>query len=49
MVLYKAIRKITLTVLKPFERLITCILFHGNKVKYKDFNTSGHYCPIKVG
>ena len=50
MVLYKAIRKITLTVLKPFERLITCILFHGNKVKYKDFNTSGiPYIMVAVG
>ena len=39
--LFKAIRKATLTVLKPLEKLTTLILFRGNNVRHQGFRTIG--------
>lgn len=50
MFIYKAIRRILLTIAKPFEKLITLILFWGNNVKYHDFHTCGiPYVMVAMG
>lgn len=50
MFIYKAIRKTILTALKPFEKLITRILFWGNNVKHQGFRTNGiPYVMVAIG
>lgn len=50
MFIYKAIRKTLLTTLKPFEKLITRILFWGNNVKHQGFSTNGiPYVMVAIG
>lgn len=39
--LYKILRKLYLTTIHPFEKILTKIVFIGNNVKYSSFRTNG--------
>lgn len=41
MILYKIVRRLFLTLLKPFEKIATHILFKGNSINYSTFRTNG--------
>lgn len=41
MMLYKIVRKLFLSLLNPFEKMTTHILFKGNNIHYSTFRTNG--------